>query len=103
MPAKKKDHKTLEDLIARLEDISAKIQDGELGLEESIALYEEGQRIAKECHDRLSAAQKKLEVITPALPSSGDLNTNDIDDDDSDDDNPDDDDSDDPHQKPFLA
>jgi exodeoxyribonuclease VII small subunit len=99
MPAKKKDHKTLEDLIARLEDISAKIQDGELGLEESIALYEEGQRIAKECHDRLSAAQKKLEVITPTLPSPDDT-----DDDDSGDDNEDDtDDDDDAHQKPFLA
>jgi exodeoxyribonuclease VII small subunit len=65
--AKKKSDQTIESLISRLEAISAKIQDGDIGLEESIELYEEGQKIAAECNDRLTAAQKKLEVINPNL------------------------------------
>lgn len=57
---------TLEELIARLEDIAEKIQDGDVGLEESIALYEEGRRIAQECNERLNAIQKRLELIEPS-------------------------------------
>lgn len=57
---------TLEDLIARLEEIAEKIQDGDIGLEDSIALYEEGRRIAQECNARLNAIQKKLEIIDPS-------------------------------------
>ncbi len=64
--AKKKSDTTLEALIARLEEIAAAIQSGDLDLEESIARYEEGQRIAKECQERLSAIQKKLETIAPS-------------------------------------
>lgn len=59
--------RTIEELISRLEEIANQIQDGEVGLEESIRLYEEGQAVAKECEKRLSAAQKKLEVINPNL------------------------------------
>jgi len=64
--------KTIEELITRLEEISEKIGEGSIGLEESIELYEEGQNIAKECAERLSAAQKKLEVINPASISTND-------------------------------
>ncbi|MDW8436955.1 MAG: exodeoxyribonuclease VII small subunit [Chloroherpetonaceae bacterium] len=73
--------KTLEDLISRLEDIAEKIQDGNVGLEEAIALYEEGRRIAKECNERLNVIQRKLEIIDPSdiqdrdddVDSDGDL------------------------------
>lgn len=61
------EERTVEELISRLEEISEQIQDGNIGLEESIRLYEEGQALAKECEKRLSAAQKKLEVINPNL------------------------------------
>lgn len=61
------DERTIEDLISRLEEIANQIQDGDVGLEESIRLYEEGQALARECEKRLSAAQKKLEVINPNL------------------------------------
>ncbi len=52
-------------MIARLEEIASLIQSGEVGLEQSIELYEEGKRLAKACHERLSALQKKLEIINP--------------------------------------
>jgi exodeoxyribonuclease VII small subunit len=64
---KKKPEKTLEELISRLEEIATTIQAGQIGLEESIELYEEGQQLAKECGARLSGAQKKLEVLSPSL------------------------------------
>jgi exodeoxyribonuclease VII small subunit len=62
----KKQEKTIEAMIARLEEIASLIQSGETGLEQSIELYEEGKRLAKACSERLSTLQKKLETINPA-------------------------------------
>jgi exodeoxyribonuclease VII small subunit len=66
-PEKASSKKTLEELISRLEEISRLIQDGDIGLEDSIELYDEGKRIAKECSERLTAAQQKLQLIDPNL------------------------------------
>lgn len=54
-------------MVARLEDIAAEIQDGKVGLEASVALYEEGKALASRCADRLTAAQKRIELISPDL------------------------------------
>lgn len=64
---------SLEALIARLEEIATLIQEGQLGLEESIKLYEEGRRIAQICQDRLTAAQHKLEILSPLRSSDSDI------------------------------
>ncbi len=61
---KKKPEPTLEALIARLEEIAATIQSGNIGLEEAIEHYEEGKRLAKVCQESLSVIQKQLEIIT---------------------------------------
>jgi len=52
----KKQEKTIEAMIARLEEIASLVQS---------ELYEEGKRLAKACNERLSALQKKLETINP--------------------------------------
>ena len=44
---------TIEELISRLEDITRNIENPETGLENSIALYEEGLTIADNCKKRL--------------------------------------------------
>jgi exodeoxyribonuclease VII small subunit len=62
MPEKKK-HKDFESAVARLESITEELESGEATLEESIELYSEGLAIAKECHDKLAAAEKKIKVI----------------------------------------
>lgn len=62
MPAKKK-HKDFESAVARLEAITEELESGETTLEEAIELYSEGLAIARECHDKLSAAEKKIKVI----------------------------------------
>ncbi|MCS7012954.1 MAG: exodeoxyribonuclease VII small subunit [Chloroherpetonaceae bacterium] len=73
MPRKKTDaetteQETLEALVARLEEIVGLIQSGQLGLEKSVELYEEGQRIAKICEARLNALQQRIEIVSP-LPT----------------------------------
>jgi exodeoxyribonuclease VII small subunit len=82
MPKKKPTDPTdsaqpLEALIARLEEIAKLIQEGHVGLEESIALYEEGRRLAQLCTERLTAAQRKLEILSP-VRSSGDFSQPDL-------------------------
>ena len=51
---------TFEQLYARLEETVAKIEAGGLPLEETIALYEQGMTLAKECQDRLDDAEQKV-------------------------------------------
>ncbi len=49
-----------EDLYGRLEDRVTKLEQGGLSLEESIALYEEGMTLARECQVRLDEAEQKI-------------------------------------------
>ncbi len=60
----------IEELISRLEEITRNIENPETGLENSIALYEEGLTIAAQCKKRLQEARKKIEVINPDLAKS---------------------------------
>ena len=52
-----------EDLVARLEEIVGKLEEGQLELENSIALYEEGVKISKVCEEVLHRAEKKVEKL----------------------------------------
>jgi exodeoxyribonuclease VII small subunit len=56
---------TIEELIQRLEELTGQIENPETGLENSIALYEEGLSVAGECRKRLLDTRKKLETINP--------------------------------------
>ena len=63
MPAKKK-YKDYESALERLEEITERLETGEAPLEESITLYTEGLEIARECHQKLAEAEKKIKIIT---------------------------------------
>ncbi len=54
---------TFEALYARLEEVTAALEAGNLTLEQSIALYEEGMRLAQRCQVVLSEAEKRVEVL----------------------------------------
>lgn len=54
---------SFEQAIARLETIAGRLEDPDTPLEESMALYEEGVRIARLCSDRLEAAELKIEEL----------------------------------------
>ncbi len=48
------------DKLAKLEGIVSKIESGELSLEESMALFEEGNKLIKELNDTLLSAKEKM-------------------------------------------
>jgi exodeoxyribonuclease VII small subunit len=64
---------TFESRLARLEEIVAKLEAGDVGLDESLALYAEGAGILKECRATLGEAEKKIARLTET--ASGDVET----------------------------
>jgi exodeoxyribonuclease VII small subunit len=62
---------TFEAALQRLETIVARLEKGELPLEESLVLYEEGVRLARLCHGKLEEAEGKIELLLK--DSRGDL------------------------------
>lgn len=55
--------KKFEAAIARLEDIVETLEGGELPLEQSLKLFEEGVKLARICSARLDEAERKVEVL----------------------------------------
>ena len=52
-----------ETAISELENIVKKLENGSVGLDESIALYEEGIILSNACNDMLKKAKQKIEII----------------------------------------
>ena len=52
-----------EDTFKKLETIVNKLESGDLPLEDSMKLFEEGMRLSKICSQRLAEVQKKVEVL----------------------------------------
>ena len=55
---------TFESALTRLEQIVASLEKGDLSLEASLKLYEEGIARARFCQGQLEAAEAKIEVLT---------------------------------------
>jgi exodeoxyribonuclease VII small subunit len=55
--------KDFEKSLKRLEEIVAKLEDGELTLEESLKLFEEGTKLSRSCGKQLNQAQRKVEML----------------------------------------
>lgn len=49
--------------LKRLEEINKKLSQPETGLDEGIALYVEGAKLAKECKNALELARKKIDEV----------------------------------------
>ncbi len=73
--------KDFEAAIAELESIVKKLEEGDLPLEQSLALYERGVQLSRFCHAKLEAAERRIEVLSdrgelkpapPSLSSSSD-------------------------------
>jgi exodeoxyribonuclease VII small subunit len=54
---------TFEDALRALEQVVARLEGGEVPLDESISLYERGEELRKHCQARLDAAQARIEKI----------------------------------------
>ena len=52
-----------EDALARLETIATELERGDLPLDESLKIFEEGIRLSKTCLKMLDEAEKKVEIL----------------------------------------
>jgi exodeoxyribonuclease VII small subunit len=52
-----------EDCLKRLEEIVERLEKGDLSLEESLALFEEGMKLSNACRGELDQAEGKIEVL----------------------------------------
>jgi exodeoxyribonuclease VII small subunit len=52
-----------EKALKQLEEIAAALEEGDLGLDESIRRFEQGMRLAKFCREKLDEAEKKIEIL----------------------------------------
>ncbi len=55
--------KTFETSLARLEQITEELEDGELSLENSLKKFDEGIKLAVFCTEQLSVARAKVELL----------------------------------------
>jgi exodeoxyribonuclease VII small subunit len=55
--------KPFETSLAELEEIVAKLEDGDMPLEQSLELFEKGIKLSRECRERLSNAERRIEVL----------------------------------------
>lgn len=63
---KDKNVNPFETKLARLEEIVKSMESGQLGLEDSLKLFEEGVRISRDCQTELDAAEQKVEILVNA-------------------------------------
>ena len=52
-----------EDCLKRLEEIVDRLEKGDLALEESLALFEEGMKLSNSCRGELEQAEGKVEIL----------------------------------------
>ncbi len=57
------DTMTFEQALSALEEIVTKLERGDVPLDESIALYERGEKLRAACQNRLDSAQARIEKI----------------------------------------
>ena len=55
--------KSFEESLKELESIVNQLEDGDLALEESLKLFEDGVRLSRECRERLTAAERRIDVL----------------------------------------
>ena len=70
--------KSFEESLADLEEIVAKLESGDLPLEESLQLFEEGVRLSRTCRERVTQAERRIEILM--RDNNGELTTRDLED-----------------------
>lgn len=66
-----------EDALKTLESIVEKLESGQVPLDETIRSFEEGMKLAEQCHRQLNQAESKLKRLVRSR--QGDLETEDMD------------------------
>jgi len=76
-PAKSAAEPSFEKALAELEILVARMEDGGLSLEQSLAAHKRGLELARQCRERLEAAQQQVKVLEGEVlkPLGGDVLT----------------------------
>ena len=67
---KEDDEAGFEPLYKRLEEIVARLEQGDLTLEESLSLYEEGMKLARRCQELLQNAELRITKLQESFAES---------------------------------
>lgn len=54
---------TFETSLKELERIVSRLEEGDLSLEDSLKLFEDGVKLSRECQERLNQAERRIEVL----------------------------------------
>jgi len=57
------EERKFEDALKRLEEIVAALEGGDLDLEESLAMFEEGIKLSRWCTAKLNEAEQRIEML----------------------------------------
>ena len=68
--SKKEENKSFEELMEKLETIVQELEKGDLNLDDSVAKFEEGMKISKECNKILENSEKRISIL---LENDGEL------------------------------
>lgn len=55
--------KSFEDALKRLNEVVRHLEDGDLPLEDSLALFEEGAGLVKLCNELLASAEQRVKIL----------------------------------------
>ena len=64
-----KDDRAFEDLQRELEDVVARLERGDVPVDDAIELVRRGEELYRACVERLEAAELRLEEISPTQPT----------------------------------
>jgi exodeoxyribonuclease VII small subunit len=59
-----------EKALARLEKIVEELESGNVSLDEALKHYEEGVKLSRACQEKLTQAEKKIEILSRSLNGS---------------------------------
>jgi exodeoxyribonuclease VII small subunit len=69
--------RTYEAARSELEDVVGRLETGGVALEESLALWERGEQLARQCQDWLDGARRRLEAVREPAAGTTDAGTTD--------------------------
>ena len=58
-----KEEKKFEEVMQDLENIASELEKGDLDLDQSVAKFEEGMKLAKQCNNILENAEKRITIL----------------------------------------
>ncbi len=54
---------SFEEAMSALEEVVAKLEQGDVPLEKAIAMFQEGMELSKTCHEKLQQVEKQMDQI----------------------------------------